>query len=82
MKAKSRVLDEDAIVERLIPKIEDRVRADIIRGIIASLEEQLYPSEESFRKSFVERVKKAGKSKGAIFKTKKELEAHLRSIGG
>ncbi len=82
MKAKSPVLDEDAIVEKLIPKIEGRVRTDIIRSIISSLEEQLYPPEESFRESFVEHVKKAGKSKGKLFKTKKQLEVHLKSLGG
>lgn len=82
MKAKSQVFNEDAIVEKLIPKIEERVRADIIRSIITSLEEQLYPPEESFRQTFVEHVKKTGKSKGKLFKTKKELQAHLRSIGG
>lgn len=82
MKAKSHVLDEDAIVEKLIPKIEERVREDIILGIITSLEEQLYPPEEAFKEDFIERVKNAGKSSGKVFKTKKELEAHLRSIGG
>lgn len=82
MKAKSYVLDEDAIIEKLMPKIEERVRADIIRGIIASLEDQLYPPEESFKESFIERVKSAGKSKGKVFKTKREFEAHLRNIGG
>ncbi len=82
MKTKSRVLDEDAIVEKLIPKLERRLRTDIIRSIIDSLEGQLYPPEESFRKSFVEHVKKAGKSKGELFKTRKDLEAHLKAIGG
>lgn len=82
MKAKSQVFNEDAILEKLIPKIEERVRADIIRSIITSLEEQLYHPEESFRQTFVEHVKKTGKSKGKLFKTKKELEAHLKSIGG
>lgn len=82
MKAKVDVINEEALIERLLPKIEGRVREDIIRGIISSLEDQLYPPEESFKESFVERVKKASKSKGKLFKTKKDLEAHLRSING
>jgi hypothetical protein len=82
MKAKSQVFNKDAIVEKLIPKIKERVRKDIIRGIITSLEEQLYPPEENFKEDFIERVKKAGKSSGKVFKTKRKLEAHLRSIGG
>lgn len=82
MKAKSQVFNEDAIVEKLMPKIEERVRVDIIRGIITSLEEHIYPPEESFRQRFVEHVKKTGKSKGKLFKTKRELEVHLRDIGG
>jgi len=82
IKAKHHVLNEDAIVEKLIPKIEERVRTDIIRSIIASLEDQLYPPEESFKESFIEKMKIAGKGKGKVFKTKRELESHLRSIGG
>ena len=74
MKAKSQVFNEDAIVEKLMPKIEERVRVDIIRGIITSLEEHIYPPEESFRQRFVEHVKKTGKSKGKLFKTKGSLK--------
>jgi len=37
MKAKSQVFNEDAIVEKLIPKIKERVREGIIRGIIMPL---------------------------------------------
>ena len=36
--------------------------------------------EDAFRQEFVKRVEKASKSKGKIFRTKKELAAHLKSI--
>lgn len=81
MKTKSQVIDENALIEKLVPKIEERIRADVIRGLISALEEQLYPSENAFREGFVSRVEKAASSKGKIFSTKKELAAHLNSIG-
>lgn len=82
MKAKSHVIDEDALVERILPKIEERVREDVVRSLISALEEQAYPPEEKFRKEFVARVKKTGKSKGKVFRTTKELETHLKSLAG
>ncbi|MBI5102012.1 MAG: hypothetical protein HZB33_09300 [Nitrospirae bacterium] len=81
MKTKSQVIDESALIEKLIPKIEERIRTDVIRNLISALEEQLYPSEDAFRQDFVRRAEKATKSKGKIFRTKKELAAHLNSIG-
>jgi hypothetical protein len=80
MKAKSYVIDEDALVERLLPKIEERVKTDVVRSIISALEEQMYPPESSLKEEFVRRVDKASRSKGKVFKTAKELEAHLKSL--
>ncbi|MBI5641049.1 MAG: hypothetical protein HZA17_11550 [Nitrospirae bacterium] len=80
MKAKGQVIDENMLIDRLLPKIEERIRADVIRSLISALEEQLYPSEDNFREEFVKRVEKAGKSRGKIFRTKKELETHLKSM--
>jgi hypothetical protein len=80
MKAKSHVIDEDALVERLLPKIEERVRTDVIRSLISALEEQIYPPEEAFREEFIKRVEKASKSTGKVFRSTKELEAHLKSL--
>ena len=82
MKAKSQVIDENALIKKLVPKIEERIRADVIRSLISALEEQLYPPEAAFREDFVRRVEKAAQSKGKIFRTKKDLAAHLNSIGG
>jgi len=81
MKAKGQVIDENALIDKLLPKIEERVRADVIGCLISALEEQLYPAEDAFRQDFVKRIEKASKNKGKLFKTKKELEAHLRTIG-
>lgn len=78
MKSKSQVIDENALIEKLVPKIEERIRADVIRGLISALEEQLYPSEDAFREDFVRRVEKAARSKGKVFSTKKELAAHFK----
>ena len=81
MKTKSQVIDENALIEKLLPKIEERIRADVIRGLISALELQLYPPEDAFREDFVRRVEKATKNKGKKFRTKKELASHLNSIG-
>ncbi len=62
--------------------MEERIRAEVIRSLISAIEEQLYLPEDAFREDFVRRVEKATKSKGKLFRTKKELAAHLNSIGG
>ena len=80
MKAKGHVIDEDALVERLLPKIEEKVRMDVVRSLITALEEQIYPPESTFKKEFVSRVEKASKGRGKVFKTTKELESHLISL--
>ena len=81
MKTKSRAIDEDALVERILPRVEEKVRTDIVRSLISALEEQIYPPEEALRDEFVKRVEKASKSKGKVFKTAKELKAHLKKLG-
>ena len=58
MKTKSQVIDENALIEKLVPKIEERITADVIRSLISALEEQLYPPEDAFREDFVRRVEK------------------------
>ena len=80
MKAKGHVIDEDALVERLLPKIEDRIKTDVVRSLISALEDQIYPPESAFKGEFVRRVEKASRGKGKVFKTTMELEAHLKSL--
>ncbi len=52
-------LDEEALVERLAPMIEERIRYKIVRSIISALAEEFYPPEEQLREDFVNRVEAA-----------------------
>jgi hypothetical protein len=77
-------LDEEALVERLAPKIEERIRYKIVRSVIDALAEEFYPPEELLREDFVKRVEaaeervKAGKSRS--FKDGNELMAFLERL--
>ena len=75
---------EEQLVERLAPRIEERIRYKIVRSIIDALEEQFYPPEEMFREEFVKRVEEAerrGKEgKAMTFKDANELNAFLESL--
>jgi hypothetical protein len=77
-------LDEEALVERLAPKIEERIRYKIVRSVIDALAEEFYPPEELLREDFVKRVEaaeervKAGKSRS--FKDDNELIAFLERL--
>ena len=44
-----RAVDEEELVERLVPRIEERIRYKIVRGIINALEEEFYPPEKDMR---------------------------------
>ncbi len=81
MKLKNHIINEDDLIEKILPKIEERVKTKVVRSIICALEDQIYPSEETFKKEFIKRVKKAGKSKGKIFRTAKDLEVYLKNLG-
>lgn len=80
MKAKSIVIDEDALMKRILPRIEEKIKTDVVRSLISALEEQIYPPEETFRAEFIKQVEKASKSKGKVFRTPKELRAYLKSL--
>ena len=75
---------EEELVERLAPRIEERIRYKIVRSIIDALEEQFYPPEEMFREELIERVKEAEKrvkeGKARSFKDANELNAFLESL--
>jgi len=64
-----KMIEEEELVGRLAPKIEERIRYKIVRSIVDALEEQCYPPEEMFREEFIKRVEEAerdvkeGKSK-------------------
>ena len=75
---------EEQLVERLAPRIEERIRYKIVRSIIDALEEQFYPPEEMFREEFVKRVEEAERrvkeGKARTFKDANELNAFLESL--
>ncbi|CAD7775973.1 hypothetical protein FHEFKHOI_01880 [Candidatus Methanoperedenaceae archaeon GB50] len=77
-------IDEEELVDKLAPIIEERIRYKIVRGIIDTLEEQFYPPEEMFTDEFIERVKEAEKrvkeGKTRSFKDAKELNEFLESL--
>lgn len=75
-----RAVDEEELVERLAPRIEERIRYKIVRSIIDALEEQFYPPEEMFREEFVKSVEEAEKESGRIFKDREELKEYLESL--
>ena len=77
-------LDEESLVERLAPMIEERISYKIVRSIINALAEEFYPSEEQLREDFVKRVEaaeqrvKAGTARS--FKDGDELMAFLERL--
>ncbi len=81
MSIQQAIIDEDALIKRILPKIEERVRMNVVKSLISTLEEQIYPPEERFKEEFVKRVKKASRSKGKVFKDINELSMHLKSLG-
>jgi len=54
-----KMIEEEELVGRLAPKIEERIRYKIVRSIVDALEEQCYPPEEMFREEFIKRVEEA-----------------------
>jgi len=74
------MVDEEQLVERLVPRIEEKIRYRVVRSIINALEEQFYPPEEMFSEEFVKSVEEAEKEGGRIFKDREELRDYLESL--
>ena len=78
------MVEEEQLMERLAPRIEERIRYKIVRSIIDALEEQFYPPEEMFREEFMKSVEEAEKrvkeGKARSFKDANELNAFLESL--
>jgi lipoate-protein ligase A len=78
--------EEQKLVERLAPILEERIGYRILRNIIDALEEQFYPPEEMIREEFVKSVEEAEKrvkeGKAKSFKDADELNAFLESLKG
>ncbi|RCV66002.1 hypothetical protein C5S53_00830 [Methanophagales archaeon] len=81
---KKKMVEEEQLVERLAPRIEEKIRYRVVRSIINALEEQFYPPEEMFREEFVKSVEEAEKrvkeGKARTFKNASELNAFLESL--
>jgi len=62
-------IDDEKLVDRLVPKVEERIKFHIMRDIINALEEEFYPPEYMIREDFIRSVEEAeeeikkGKSK-------------------
>ena len=78
------MVEEEQLMDRLAPRIEERIRYKIVRSIIDALEEQFYPPEETFREEFVKSVEEAEKrveeGEARSFKDANELNAFLVSL--
>lgn len=75
-------IKEKQFIERVVPRIEERVQHRIIQNIIDALEEQFYPPEEMIREEFIKSVEEAEKEGGKVFKDLKELKKYLESLAG
>lgn len=72
---------EDEVIERLIPRIEERVTYKVIQGVIDALEEQFYPPEDMIRQEFIDEIHDADKrierGEGKSFNDRNELKKFL-----
>jgi hypothetical protein len=74
------MINEEEFLERIAPKIEERIRYKIVKSIINTLEEEFYPPEEMIRQEFIKAIKNAEKDKGILFKDIDELNGYLKSL--
>ena len=54
-------VDEEQLIEKITPKIEEKVRYDVVQSIIGVLEEQFYPPEEMIREEVIKEVEEVEK---------------------
>lgn len=75
---------EDEVIERLIPRIEERVTYKVIQGVIDALEEQFYPPEDMIRQEFIDEIhdaeKRIERGEGKSFKDRNELKRFLDDL--
>ena len=74
------MINEEELIARLAPKIEERIQYKIVKSIINILEEEFDPPEEMIRTDFIEAVRDAENEKGTTFKNTDELDAYLESL--
>lgn len=73
-------VNEEELLKRLVPKVEERVASRIVQRIIDALKEELYPPEAMIREEFINEIEKAEKEKGKTFKSADELESYLKGL--
>jgi len=77
-------ITEEKIVERLIPRIEERVTYTVVQNVIDALEEQIYPPEDMIREELIDEIKEAEKrireGKGRSFEKIRELKDFLEQL--
>jgi len=71
---------EEEFIKRVSPEIERRVAARIIENLVESLEWQTYPTEDRIKPELVEKVRKAERGKGKVFRDVKEFKKYLASL--
>jgi len=52
-------IDEERLIERLAPRLEERMRYRVVESIIDTLEEEFYPPEDMIREEFIRKVEEA-----------------------
>ncbi len=71
---------EREIIKQIAPKIEERIKFEVVKTITDALEEQFYPPEEMIREECVKEIEEAEKEKGKVFSNKEELEQYLENM--
>jgi len=54
-------VDEEQLIEKITPRIEEKVRYDVVQSIIGVLEEQFYPPEEMIREEVIKEIEEVEK---------------------
>ncbi len=74
------MITEEELINRITPKIEERIQYKIVKSIINILEEEFYPPEEMIRAEFIKAITDAEKEKRIVFKDINELNSYLENL--
>jgi hypothetical protein len=69
-------VDEEKLIEKITPRIEEKVRYDVVHSIIGVLEEQFYPPEEMIREEVIKEIEEVAKGKSKVY-TYEEFKRQL-----
>jgi len=73
-------VNEEELLEILVPRVESRISSKIVQRIIDALREELYPPEDMIREEFVNEIEEAETEEGITFKNINELESYLKGL--